>query len=1139
MSATHQYECDISLAFPEAVDAEYALETLQVDAELQPDKITRTLSVEGVNLIAYVPAAAAICLHSDGEDDAAARERRAAAALRAREHARPCANMRLCRPCWWRFFMERAIAAIAEQKKRKTHGAAASLLLDEGGTTGDGSAMRGVTVASDSAAGGANVMVVEEPNGSQSKAEEPLLTLTDHKRIANLQLVLDAIANATDRAGSYQLEHDQDDPSRNLIVTLTSAFLTQVMSNCSTSKENWCVWNIEARKYLTLLYWMATHTRDYASSLQSANSAVGSRSVVVETLLAWLMLPSDKNKQLVAALVLFELVQLHRQHLQLIGKERTAYTSFAGDTTPSCIQQLIQLVQQGSVAATVSTLQRYHSHSSQKVLLVSALEQLKSYIDVYRVLVLSNDEERAIDALEMLCWHWNATGMLLCTRSDAMLRTHKVKPIEAIKHTLEQQRPRGSTNKTQRLVVENTELLAAQLRRLCVLMSLTTGPAEFLQAVLVDVEAKGNFLLYLLRGLETCIRRKDHLPLASLVVKLLKALLLDEAEHDDKKKLHLVDSEEDHRALLSWLLRYYKRAVDHNTPTTRDPVMCLVKDFIVEYAILNIGCCVFELRAHVGSSDKSTVMVALSLMPAISDRLKAVSPNQVEMKTVWRRELSPAILDLLAVDDAFIRQQAFLCVPLLDLGYFTRAFTNFEAVGEYASSIGLALLFASAEGEALEEITSAFIDASRFDRTGSGLGGQDDAATVTSPRDLTQNQQSLPSDTMSNAAQAFQESVLSLSSKGWIKHVTSTSKRIQIMHVVLRKMFGSPRDPFLLRFLRELVAAGWIDNDTFQSIVSILTQHMESQIRLTENLLEDQSAGAAAAVEALLFARLAPVLVLRVLPRSCFVEQFDGKLHCEVEDLQHVQEIVQDSRGTASRNPGYDLFHLLVLQVLDPLEFKEVKMLAVEILAKFAPARVAPFVFSQLLAFLREEAPLISATTFTESLYEPALKGMEIPGFCGITAAKLMMYYLNRVINEDLEVYADPNLVPVVVSIILQILSIPCVGETTGAERSLLADLQMGCMDCIALLTLRNMAKTAQTKQGKRGSSLMDLLLDWITFNDLTSDASSGAGSSDELVRAVHMRALLLVSSSFEGRQSSLPPQVRICCCNIMLRFEL
>lgn len=45
---------------------------------------------------------------------------------------------------------------------------------------------------------------------------------------------------------------------------------------------------------------------------------------------------------------------------------------------------------------------------------------------------------------------------------------------------------------------------------------------------------------------------------------------------------------------------------------------------------------------------------------------------------------------------------------------------------------------------------------------------------------------------------------------------------------------------------------------------------LQAQARLTERLLEDKSMRASSAVEALLFARLAPVLVLRVLPRSRF-----------------------------------------------------------------------------------------------------------------------------------------------------------------------------------------------------------------------------------------------------------------------------
>ncbi|KAF1778580.1 CTAG/Pcc1 family [Phytophthora cactorum] len=59
-SATHPFEWyawrsprEISLGFPEEVDALYVLQTLEVDEELQPEKIHRTLTVKGDELHVY------------------------------------------------------------------------------------------------------------------------------------------------------------------------------------------------------------------------------------------------------------------------------------------------------------------------------------------------------------------------------------------------------------------------------------------------------------------------------------------------------------------------------------------------------------------------------------------------------------------------------------------------------------------------------------------------------------------------------------------------------------------------------------------------------------------------------------------------------------------------------------------------------------------------------------------------------------------------------------------------------------------------------------------------------------------------------------------------------------------------------
>lgn len=236
-----------------------------------------------------------------------------------------------------------------------------------------------------------------------------------------------------------------------------------------------------------------------------------------------------------------------------------------------------------------------------------------------------------------------------------------------------------------------------------------------------------------------------------------------------------------------------------------------------------------------------------------------------------------------------------------------------------------------------------------------------------------------------------------------------------------------------------------------------------------------------------------------------------------------------------------DLFHLLALQVVDPLEFKEIKMLAVEILAKLPPSSVMPFVIAQLLAFLREEAPMLTATPFTESLYESALQSLKIPSSCGIITTKLMVYYLNRVINEDLEVFKDKSQVPFIMAILLQVLSIPFTSTNAVGgekhERNLLADLQMGCIDCIALLILRNLGDpTVQTS-----GSLLDVLMDWIIFDNVVNQTNGDdeePKKPSELMFAVEMMLLSLVSSAPQQNSDlSLPLQVRICGCNILLRY--
>lgn len=267
---------------------------------------------------------------------------------------------------------------------------------------------------------------------------------------------------------------------------------------------------------------------------------------------------------------------------------------------------------------------------------------------------------------------------------------------------------------------------------------------------------------------------------------------------------------------------------------------------------------------------------------------------------------------------------------------------------------------------------------------------------------------------------------------------------------------------------------------------------------------------------------------------------------CEIEDLRHLEDFAANARPAAISNETsvQEFFHLLALQLLDPLEFKEVKMLAIEILSKMPPASVMPFVFSQLLAFLREEAPMIASTPAMESLYSPILNGlMTHPEACGIVTAKLMVYYLNRVINEDPQMFKDIAQVPFILVILLQILSIPSVDGASGSgdrgrETNVLADLQVGCMDCVALLVLRDLGEGSAHLGSLSAASLLDVVLDWVASDNLAVGCADEDREPSELAFAVEMMVLSLVSTA--GLQNAgrftLPLQVRMCGCNILLR---
>lgn len=439
-----------------------------------------------------------------------------------------------------------------------------------------------------------------------------------------------------------------------MLSAFTSALITQIMNNCSATRENYCVWTTEARKLLTLLYWMATHRAGDSS--------------VAEMLLTWISPESnsDKSQQMAGALVLFELIQRHRQRIfvtptaEPMVQREPSLSSLLDSLSSEFIRQLIQLTRQSSivnttdnstkrlkvtklglvalealiavlcdqaawlseasqassssphiqnflegVAVAISTLQQYHTTSSaRKKFLLLALNQLSQYTEICRA-TMARTSSAASEAIEMVCWHWNASAMLLCTRSETVLRIRKTKPLVALKTAI----LRSSAD-------NNMELLAARLRRLCILLSLTTGSRgnTLIDELSQDLEAKGKLLLLLVRALKASIEQKNQLLLV-FATQLIHTLVLHEGGYGSAyRPKQLLETEEDWRALLSLLLHTFKNAIVVDfaaTGATKErSLLRSLEQLIAEVAIQSKGIFLLtELQRYLRSTDMSSVLV--------------------------------------------------------------------------------------------------------------------------------------------------------------------------------------------------------------------------------------------------------------------------------------------------------------------------------------------------------------------------------------------------------------------------------------------------------------------------------------------------------------------------------------------------
>ncbi|KAF4135780.1 hypothetical protein GN958_ATG15004 [Phytophthora infestans] len=984
----------------------------------------------------------------------------------------------------------------------------------------------------------------------ERSTEGRVLSLSDHKQIARLQAALATIVNAYD----VHVHSQENNSSRKLVRMVAGAAVTQSMRDCTASRTNFCIWGSQAERAHVLLEWML--------------------------LLEWIQPSVEKQKQLAGCLTLFELLQRRRRKLQthvaqeesvmLLGDRIGAFVSAlrgivergiirVGDShrvKPSklaliALETLIllcgdiavqylasngaaktQLIDDGlmleavkSMRVCLGMLRRWHSHSARRQFLGYVLQHVQAYVEACDVALSSVNGIGAdiVDVnigavLNVLCWHWEMTAPLLCTRSDALSRIQKQQPSKVLARVLE---------KWIRDILEdrenfraNPEVVQAQLRYVCLLMD-SMGEMKGCSKSFGDfsAETKAKFVLFYVQGLATATR-DDNGVTVLLILKVLRTLLLP------GDTLNLLSSRDEEQGLLSQLLCLNRNSSIAPGSLAQAELELTIADFIISRDLF-----ITEIVCQVQDTQTPGVVNVISLVRTFLYQLDNAT-TQSPLYRHWRCQLTMDVLSLITHDHCTVRRLATSCLPSLDALSCMVGLTS-TGIQEARNQIipsALGYLISTLSRYSLEAVVSWFIDACQFGNIQVHLISN---KMPICPRAWYDNASQLSetqygSDAGGDKRKEIQERLFSFcfGPTGWTNYVHLATARSEILCILLRKIFGSPRDPVLLRLLREFTACDWVDHVVFEALARQICTQMMNTPRLTEAFLDDNSPSAAKLIEGLLFSRLAPLLVLRMIPRECFGFVHEKILPCGREDLDHLNEYI-DGQLDSDPSTSFEvktsevLFHILARSVVDPLEFKEVKMLATECLSKFPPPFVLPFVLAYVVAFLREATP-------------PGDQGSSgivdednIPSSCGLVTAKLMVYYLNRKFSEDEYAYKDHDITSKALALLVQMLAIP-------ADDSLVADLQRGCIDCISLIFSRLAAIDSKLETNKESSasasSLMNLLTMWIF--GMKNGEKSKTCEADGLDSRVQG---LLKSMWCEARFDQLPLQVRICCCNILL----
>ncbi|KAL6628486.1 hypothetical protein LY90DRAFT_671539 [Neocallimastix californiae] len=281
--------------------------------------------------------------------------------------------------------------------------------------------------------------------------------------------------------------------------------------------------------------------------------------------------------------------------------------------------------------------------------------------------------------------------------------------------------------------------------------------------------------------------------------------------------------------------------------------------------------------------------------------------------------------------------------------------------------------------------------------------------------------------------------------KKWAKEL-SINSWIYIIEPLLKKVYASPEDQILVKIM-SVISEYLVDPSVVKIIIKKVTKLMIEQPKLTENLLNRNDDESTMMVKDILFLRISPLLILRVLPNKAY-ETLDVSKNYIPEEIEKDinSSLNKDNKEENNNNNDVDinedsidntiiedikdkevailLFKELIKRIEQIYEFDQVRKLSVEILASFPIDYILPY-----LKYKFEEEKR------TKDLMQ----------------LKSYLYCLcNVIIKHPIKTLECSKFIEFSFHIPLEILIL--YSKDLDTKNKAIQNIQMGCIECLSLI---------------------------------------------------------------------------------------